>query len=287
MPGRASRGFHGGRQPLLDTAHNREEYLLYVAQEIFQAGSLPWSSMKGVHTQESLVPNPERMFNENANREVLEQALQQLPAEFRESIVLRELEGLSYKEISEIAGVPVGTVMSRLSRARVRLARLHRSRHRRWRINVRCTDAQTLIESYVDGELDVVHTVEIEQHLGDCSICAPRHQGVIELRSRIRERGGPLFPERRQNLQQRIGAIASGEKSGASRSLVPLWAWSGAIAAVVLFAVITSGACPRKSFGILTRANDHAGNCGRSYSCSLMGCNHSDGCCDALQISIR
>ncbi len=40
---------------------------------------------------------------------------------FREVIVLRELEGLSYKEISDVAGVPVGTVMSRLSRARARL----------------------------------------------------------------------------------------------------------------------------------------------------------------------
>jgi RNA polymerase sigma-70 factor (ECF subfamily) len=47
--------------------------------------------------------------------------LQELPAEFREVIILRELEDLSYKEISEIAGVPVGTVMSRLARARARL----------------------------------------------------------------------------------------------------------------------------------------------------------------------
>jgi DNA-directed RNA polymerase specialized sigma24 family protein len=44
-----------------------------------------------------------------------------LPAEFRESIVLRELEGPSYKDISEIGGVPVGTVMSRLARGRARL----------------------------------------------------------------------------------------------------------------------------------------------------------------------
>ena len=54
-------------------------------------------------------------------KETVARALDRLPAEFREVIVLRELQGLSYKEISEVAGVPVGTVMSRLSRARARL----------------------------------------------------------------------------------------------------------------------------------------------------------------------
>ena len=54
-------------------------------------------------------------------KETLGRALDRLAPEFREVIVLRELEGLSYKEISEVAGVPVGTVMSRLSRARARL----------------------------------------------------------------------------------------------------------------------------------------------------------------------
>jgi RNA polymerase sigma-70 factor (ECF subfamily) len=44
-----------------------------------------------------------------------------LPAEFREVIVLRELEGLAYKEIADIADVPIGTVMSRLARARRQL----------------------------------------------------------------------------------------------------------------------------------------------------------------------
>ncbi len=58
-----------------------------------------------------------------AARESLEAALQQLPVEFREVIVLRELQGLSYKEICEVARVPIGTVMSRLSRARQRLQR--------------------------------------------------------------------------------------------------------------------------------------------------------------------
>ena len=48
-------------------------------------------------------------------------ALEQLPAHFREAIVLRELEGLSYKEIAAVTNVPIGTVMSRLARARERL----------------------------------------------------------------------------------------------------------------------------------------------------------------------
>jgi RNA polymerase sigma factor (sigma-70 family) len=51
----------------------------------------------------------------------LQGCLEALPSEFREVIVLRELEELSYKEIAAIAGVPVGTVMSRLARGRKRL----------------------------------------------------------------------------------------------------------------------------------------------------------------------
>ena len=48
-------------------------------------------------------------------------ALEELPVDFREVIVLREIEGLSYKEIADVAGVPIGTGMSRLARARERL----------------------------------------------------------------------------------------------------------------------------------------------------------------------
>jgi RNA polymerase sigma-70 factor (ECF subfamily) len=46
----------------------------------------------------------------------------ELPIEFREVIVLREIEDLSYREISDVIGVPIGTVMSRLARARKRLS---------------------------------------------------------------------------------------------------------------------------------------------------------------------
>jgi RNA polymerase sigma-70 factor (ECF subfamily) len=64
---------------------------------------------------------PESLAIAGANREQLTRALEALPPRSREVLVLRELEGLSYKEIAEIAGIPIGTVMSSLSRARARL----------------------------------------------------------------------------------------------------------------------------------------------------------------------
>jgi len=60
----------------------------------------------------------------SSERKRIERALATLPAEFREVIVLREIEDLSYREISDVVGVPIGTVMSRLARARKRLADL-------------------------------------------------------------------------------------------------------------------------------------------------------------------
>jgi RNA polymerase sigma factor (sigma-70 family) len=59
---------------------------------------------------------------ERSERAAIARAIDALPPEFREVIVLRELQGLSYAEISGVIGVPVGTVMSRLSRARRRIA---------------------------------------------------------------------------------------------------------------------------------------------------------------------
>jgi RNA polymerase sigma-70 factor, ECF subfamily len=64
---------------------------------------------------------PEVQFLRDVDRQLLRAALEALPAEFREAMVLRELEGFSYKEIADISDVPLGTVMSRLSRARRQL----------------------------------------------------------------------------------------------------------------------------------------------------------------------
>ena len=74
-----------------------------------------------LHSDSVADEHPEAALLKSATGESLTRALDRLPPEFREVIVLRELHGLSYKEISDVASVPVGTVMSRLSRARQRL----------------------------------------------------------------------------------------------------------------------------------------------------------------------
>jgi len=74
-----------------------------------------------VHSPAGAASDPESLAIEEADSRQVAAALEALPEEFREAIVLRELEELSYKEIAAITGVPIGTVMSRLARARERL----------------------------------------------------------------------------------------------------------------------------------------------------------------------
>jgi RNA polymerase sigma-70 factor, ECF subfamily len=62
--------------------------------------------------------DPEAMLLKNVNSEVIRRAMEQLPFEYQEILVLRELEELSYKEIAQVVEIPLGTVMSRIARAR-------------------------------------------------------------------------------------------------------------------------------------------------------------------------
>lgn len=65
--------------------------------------------------------NPEQALLQNASDKMLRHALEALPLKSREVLILRELEGMSYREIADTTGMPAGTVMSSLSRARGRL----------------------------------------------------------------------------------------------------------------------------------------------------------------------
>ena len=76
-----------------------------------------------IHGARSDAIDPEKLLLSEDQKQSVRRAVEELPLELREVVVLRELEGLSYKEIATIAEIPLGTVMSRLSRARERLRR--------------------------------------------------------------------------------------------------------------------------------------------------------------------
>ncbi|WP_174363778.1 RNA polymerase sigma factor [uncultured Caballeronia sp.] len=88
-----------------------------------QADSTPYDDSLQVDEQlpgwsDESCDDPEKMAVRQDETDLVHRALAMLPVEFREVIVLRELEDMSYKDVAQVAGIPIGTVMSRLSRAR-------------------------------------------------------------------------------------------------------------------------------------------------------------------------
>ncbi|MGA2097241.1 MAG: sigma-70 family RNA polymerase sigma factor [Candidatus Acidiferrum sp.] len=88
------------------------------------------SPREATEFDENLLPpdssalNPEEAVLQNDSNTQLRKALEKLPPNYREVLILRELEGMSYKEIADITGMPAGTVMSSLSRARGQLRQI-------------------------------------------------------------------------------------------------------------------------------------------------------------------
>ena len=77
-----------------------------------------------IHSPHLETANPETLLERSQDGEALRGALEDLPEELREVMVMRELDGMAYKEIAQVAAIPLGTVMSRLARARKRLQHL-------------------------------------------------------------------------------------------------------------------------------------------------------------------
>src|SRR5438132_3552355 len=112
-------GFHGsnGRAWLLAIVRNTSYTLLKKNRAV----DLTTTFDEGIHTSGQESVSPATVLEHSENAELIKEAMDELPAEFREILVLRHLEGLSYKEIADIAQLAPGTVMSRLARARAKL----------------------------------------------------------------------------------------------------------------------------------------------------------------------
>jgi len=112
-------GFRGGdaRAWLLKIVRNTCYTWLHVNRPLQDAAEFDESLFQ----PDSCPPNPEEAVLQNDGDTLVRKALENLPPNFREVLILRELEGMSYREIADITGMPAGTVMSSLSRARGRL----------------------------------------------------------------------------------------------------------------------------------------------------------------------
>ena len=94
-------------------------YARLSSQRTARTAATEYDEMADTRPDERLGPEALLMQRQTVDR--VRRAVEQLPVDFREVVVLRELEGLSYKEIAAVVGIPMGTVMSRLARARDRL----------------------------------------------------------------------------------------------------------------------------------------------------------------------
>jgi len=137
-------------------------------------------------------------------------ALKALPPQFREVFALADLEGFSYREISEIVGIPEGTVMSRLHRARHQLqkalwdycvrtgqCRAPASVPERPPVSWDCHEACRQIYQYLDRTFDAAALAAIDRHLQTCHRCCTRFEFQRRLAATIREiRGTAEVPNR-------------------------------------------------------------------------------------------
>jgi RNA polymerase sigma-70 factor (ECF subfamily) len=112
-------GFRGtnGRAWLLTIVRNTSYTLLKKSHAV----DLTTAFDEKIHATGHESVSPATILEHSEDAELIKEAMDELPAEFREILILRHQEGLSYKEIADIAQIPPGTVMSRLARARAKL----------------------------------------------------------------------------------------------------------------------------------------------------------------------
>jgi RNA polymerase sigma factor (sigma-70 family) len=114
--------FHGEDARVWLLTIVRNTYLTWVRRQLPQQNSAEFDER--LHTDIESALTPESEFLRQATVEHVRRAIENLPAEFREVILMREVEQLSYKQIAAVTQSPLGTVMSRISRGRSMLRQL-------------------------------------------------------------------------------------------------------------------------------------------------------------------
>ena len=105
----------------------RNTFYTWIKHNRVSDAMTPFDEQEDIHVSDAA--SPEMLLVKEADQRLVRRALKELPTEFLEVILLREFEELSYQQIADTVQIPVGTVMSRLARARGRLAQIITSCH--------------------------------------------------------------------------------------------------------------------------------------------------------------
>ncbi|HYM10376.1 MAG TPA: anti-sigma factor [Bryobacterales bacterium] len=109
-----------------------------------------------------------------------------------------------------------------------------------------CQDTRELVHGYIDGELDLMHNVEIERHLRECATCAELYEGQQALRSAVRDRS--LYFRAPQDLRQRVQQAVRREAGGTAQARVIRWParrrWLTAAASIAAAVTLAVGLRP-------------------------------------------
>ena len=128
-------------------------------------------------------PGPLETIEAGVLRSDLETALDELPAGFRTAVVLCDVQGLSYEEISDALGWPIGTVRSRIHRGRKRAAQGARGREAAVAERHVCGDR---ISAFLDDELDEPRAMAVTRHLAECPTCLAELEDLRRTRDALR-----------------------------------------------------------------------------------------------------
>ena len=171
---------------------------------------------------------PEQALLRRHDRETMRRLIGELPAEFREAIVLREINDLSYREIATVIEAPIGTVMSRLARARgmLRDAWIAAEGGRQ---PMTCEEAEHLLHALIDGELDAGHAREVEAHLASLRRLRGALARIREMREAMRRRAWAMRRRRlcaphRRPLPAPVGAAEPASRAQGLRAGRRAWA---------------------------------------------------------------
>ncbi len=186
------------------------------------------------------LPMPEQQVETGIDNDRLKKAIDNLPEKYKNVIVLKHFQDLEIKDISQVLGIPEGTVKANLHRGRKLLRGILSKEEGGAQMN--CRRASHLIQDYLDGNVSANISVELKSHLDNCLACSQEsatYQQIINMleANKMQDPPAHLFTSIRAKLPERHPASQGGKMGRMSCYMV----WATGTTPAGLMAWVSSG----------------------------------------------